>query len=242
MKVEYYREYSPTLGRDMEYKVFGHAGKPCIAFPCQNGRFYDYENRGLIEAMRWYIDQGRIQVFCVDSIDWESWSAEQKDPRSRIEAQESYYNYILYELVHRVYEINTYGNCGGVSSGIMTFGCSMGAYHALNFFMRKPDIFDAVLALSWIYHSGYFFKNYADDLTFLNCACKFTEKNNIEGNSKRKEIKNLIKELRKVNKNVDHNIFKALDNVNLNCILGTKKDGKYKSFLEDYNKCDKIKV
>lgn len=78
-------------------------------------------------------------------------------------------------------------------------------------------------------------KNF-NELTFLNCACKFTEKNNNnEGNSKRKEIKNLIKELRKVNKNVDHNIFKALDNVNLNCILGTKKDGKYKSFLEDYN-------
>ena len=63
MKVEYYREYSPTLGRDMEYKVFGHAGKPCIAFPCQNGRFYDYENRGLIEAMRWYIDSSILCGF-----------------------------------------------------------------------------------------------------------------------------------------------------------------------------------
>lgn len=168
MKVEYYREYSPTLGRDMEYKVFGHAGKPCIAFPCQNGRFFDYENRGIIEAMRWYIEQGKIQVFCVDSIDSESWSADYKNPRQRIETQEAYFNYIIHEMVHRVYEINTYGNGGGVASGILTYGCSMGAYHAMNFFLRKPDIFDAVLALSGIYHSGFFFKNYADDLTFLN--------------------------------------------------------------------------
>ena len=80
-------------------------------------------------------------------------------------------------------------------------------------------------------------KNY-NNLTFLNCACKFTEKCAIEDEniSKRKEIKELIKELKKVNKNVDLNISKALDNINLNCVLGTKKDGKYKSFLEDYDK------
>ena len=77
----------------------------------------------------------------------------------------------------------------------------------------------------------------SNNLTFLNCACKFTEEHfsKDDGTSKRKEIKNLIKELKKVNKDIDHNIFKSLDNVNLNCILGTKKDGDYKSFLENYN-------
>lgn len=76
-----------------------------------------------------------------------------------------------------------------------------------------------------------------NDLEFLNCACKITEGDDrIDVSvSKRKEIKELINNLRKVNKNVDYNIFKALDNVNLNCILGTKKDGVYKSFLEDYD-------
>lgn len=74
-----------------------------------------------------------------------------------------------------------------------------------------------------------------NDLRFLNCACKYTEKKYIdEGNSKRKVLKKLIKELKKDNPNIDFNIFKSLDNVNLNCILGTKKDGIYKSFLEDY--------
>ncbi len=77
----------------------------------------------------------------------------------------------------------------------------------------------------------------SNNLTFLNCACKFTEEHfsKDDGTSKRKEIKNLIKELKKVNKDIDHNIFKSLDNVNLNCILGTKKDGEYRSFLEDYD-------
>lgn len=79
-------------------------------------------------------------------------------------------------------------------------------------------------------------KNF-NNLTFLNCACRFTEKSAInESDSKRKEMKELIRYLKTKNKDVDFNIFKALDNVNLNCVLGTKKDKEYKSFLEDYDK------
>ena len=76
------------------------------------------------------------------------------------------------------------------------------------------------------------------ELTFINCACRFTEGCSLinDGTSKRNEIKELIKKLKKINPNIDRNIFKSLDNVNLNCVLGTKKDGVYKSFLDDYNK------
>lgn len=75
----------------------------------------------------------------------------------------------------------------------------------------------------------------SNDLTFLNCACRFTEESSIdESKSKRKEIKNLIKELKKINPNIDNNIFKSLDNINLNCVLGTKKNKEYHSFLENY--------
>ena len=82
-------------------------------------------------------------------------------------------------------------------------------------------------------------KNF-NSLTFLNCACRFTEKSAInESDSKRKEMKELIKYLKTKNKDVDFNIFKALDNVNLNCVLGTKKDHEYKSFLEDYDKYER---
>ncbi len=73
-------------------------------------------------------------------------------------------------------------------------------------------------------------------LNFINCACRFTENCALDdGSSKRAQMKKLIKELRKINKDIDYNIFKALDNINLNCVLGFKKDGIYKSFLEDYN-------
>ena len=77
------------------------------------------------------------------------------------------------------------------------------------------------------------------NLEFLNCACRYTEEvNNKNIDSKRLEIKNLIKELKKINPNIDYNIFKSLDNVNLNCVLAYKKDKDKHSFLEEYNRGD----
>ena len=90
------------------------------------------------------------------------------------------------------------------------------------FLIREKDI------ITWAKSNG---------LDFINCACKFTERSAIDENlSKRKEMKRLIKEMSKTNPNVALNIFTALDNINLNCVLGTKKDGKYRSFLDDYDK------
>ena len=78
-----------------------------------------------------------------------------------------------------------------------------------------------------------------NDLTFINCACRFTEACDIDdSSSKRKEMKNLVKKLKEVNPEVDHNIHKALDNINLNCVLGYKKENEYHSFLEDYDRKD----
>ena len=74
------------------------------------------------------------------------------------------------------------------------------------------------------------------NLTFLNCACRFTaESVTDESRSKRKEVKNLIKELKKINPNVDMNIFTSMSNVNLNCVLGYKKGNTKHSFLDDYD-------
>ena len=77
----------------------------------------------------------------------------------------------------------------------------------------------------------------SNELTFINCACRLTKRCSLidDGTSKRKEIKELIKQLKKVNKHIDYNIFKSLDNVNLNCVLGTKKNGIYTSFKENYD-------
>ena len=168
MNVEYYKELSHELNRDMEFKVYGHTGIPCLVFPAQNGRFYDFENFGMIDAAHEYVDAGRIQFFCCDSIDNETWSNVDGNPRERMEQHERYYHYIIDELILRIQEISTYANSGKEPHDMMTCGCSLGAFHALNFFLRRPDLFNRVLAMSGLYHADYFFHDYHDELTYRN--------------------------------------------------------------------------
>lgn len=77
-----------------------------------------------------------------------------------------------------------------------------------------------------------------NELEFINCACRFTESCSIddESGSKRKEMKNLIKKFRETNPYIDINIFKSVENINLDTIVGYKKDNEYHNFLDDYDK------
>ena len=69
MQIRYYKEYSRFLNRFMEFKVYGHAGRPIVIFPCQSGRFFDWEDRNMCNAAAPWIDSGKLQIFTVDSID-----------------------------------------------------------------------------------------------------------------------------------------------------------------------------
>ncbi|MCI6032622.1 esterase family protein [Fusobacterium varium] len=168
MHTAYYKEYSHILERDMEFAVYGHNGKPCIVFPAQDGRFYDFFNFGMVDAASKFIEEGKLQLFCVDGIDWESWSQIGGDYHWRIMQHEKWFNYIIEEAIPKFREI--YGETSGeyYKGKFFTTGCSMGAYHALNFFLRRPDIFDGVMALSGLYHAGYFFPNYNNEIIYNN--------------------------------------------------------------------------
>ena len=77
-----------------------------------------------------------------------------------------------------------------------------------------------------------------NELQFLQCACRFTEKAETEGRqslSKRKETKALLKELKKTNPDVEKHIFRSIHMVNLDTLLGWKQDGVEHSFLQDYD-------
>ncbi len=77
-----------------------------------------------------------------------------------------------------------------------------------------------------------------NELTFINCACRFTEGCSLinDGTSKRKEVKELIKRLKRTSPNIDEHIFKALDNISMDCILGWRNGKDHHSFLEEYDK------
>ena len=79
-----------------------------------------------------------------------------------------------------------------------------------------------------------------NDLEFIQCACRFTENcticDNGGGGSKREEMKKLIKQLRQTYKNIDMNIMRSTQNVNLDTLISYRKDGKVYHFLNEYDK------
>lgn len=173
MKTEYLKEYSPALGRDMEFKIYGHAGRPVIFIPCQDGRFYDFENFKMTDAWTPWIDSGKVTVFSIDTLDKETWSNKWDDPRRRIFRYEDWIRYITDELVPFVRTVTNEHNGWEGYPGVMVTGCSLGATHAANLFFRRPDLFDGLLALSGIYTAEYGFDYYMDGLVYNNSPVHF---------------------------------------------------------------------
>ena len=171
MEVRYFKTYSNCLGRDMEFKVYGHRGKPVLFIPCQAGRFFDFENFHMDDVFRPWVDAGKIMVFSIDTIDGETWADKGGDPRRRIERHEQWYHYIVDEFYAKMCDIA--GERNWFQQPAIPFGCSMGAMHAGNLFFRRPDLFDGVLALSGIYDSRESFGDYMDDLVYQNSPCDY---------------------------------------------------------------------
>ncbi len=168
METQYFKIYSHALGRDMECKIYGHAGRPVLFIPCQDGRFFDFENFRMLDVWTPWIESGQVMVFSIDTIDIETWSAKDGDARWRIERYEQWIRYITDEFVPFMHEYTDLKNGSESNDGIMVFGSSLGATHAANLYFRRPDLFDRLLALSGIYTSEYGFGGYMDDLVYQN--------------------------------------------------------------------------
>lgn len=165
MKVVYHKKYSPVLGREMEFKTYGDRGHGVIVFPSQDGRFYDYQDFDMVASISGLIERGHIRLICVDSIDKETWSNLEGDEGSRIRLHEKWHKYIVDELIPSVRRYP--------SETFIATGCSMGGYHAANFFFRRPDLFDTLLSLSGLYNADYFFPNYQESLVYDNSPLDF---------------------------------------------------------------------
>jgi esterase/lipase superfamily enzyme len=128
----------------MELLVFGHAGAKVLVFPTREGRFYDYENWGLVDALRKSIDGGHIRLFCVDGVDSESLYCRAVPPPARVERHRRYERYILDEVIPLMRAENG-------EPSLIVHGCSIGAYHAASLALRHPSLFCKLVALSGRY-------------------------------------------------------------------------------------------
>jgi len=168
METQYYKWYSPTLDRDMECKSYGHGGRPVLFIPCQDGRFYDFENYKMTDAWAPWIESGQVMVFSIDTMDKETWSNQGGEPWWRIARYEQWIRYIIDEVVPFMRSVVNERNGWTGDPGVLVFGSSLGATHAANLYFRFPYVFDRLLALSGIYTAEYGFGSYMDDQVYQN--------------------------------------------------------------------------
>ncbi len=161
MNREYHKWFSSRLGRDMELLVFGHSGVPAIAFPSSCGRFFEWEDRGLIGSIAHKLDHGEIQIFCVDSVDAESWYNRDVPPRWRIARHMQYESYLMDEVLPLVRQKNH-------NPHLVSLGCSFGGYHAVNIALRHPDRFTGFLSMSGAFDVSNFLHGYYDNDVYFN--------------------------------------------------------------------------
>src|SRR5215470_15317742 len=161
MKREYHKWFSPALQREMELLAFGSGGTRALVFPTSLGRFYQWEDFGMLEPLRSRLDGGAIQLFCVDSVDAESWYAKWRPPSERVGRHVEYDRYLLEEVVPFTAKSNP-------TSALITTGASFGAFHAVNFAFRYPTLVTRVLGMSGLYDVRSFAAGASGDMLYFN--------------------------------------------------------------------------
>ena len=137
--------YSPAIGAPASVAVYGHWGRPVLVFPSEQGRASDFADNGMVDAVAPLIDGGRVKLYCVDSYDSQSWAAQHRPLEDRGRAHGGYRSWIVDQVAPFIAD-----DCAG-SVEIATAGCSLGAFHALNFALQRADLFPLALCFSGNY-------------------------------------------------------------------------------------------
>ncbi|HWQ03174.1 MAG TPA: alpha/beta hydrolase-fold protein, partial [Candidatus Nitrosotenuis sp.] len=152
----------------MELLLFGHAGQPVVVFPTSMGRFFEYEDRGMVSALGELLEGGRLQLFCVDSVDAESWYNRGAHPYHRVRRHVQYESYVLHEVLPLVRQRSQRGQVG-------VTGCSFGGYHAVNFALRHPDLVSHCASFSGSYDIHSFLNGFYDDECYFHCPVDYLQ-------------------------------------------------------------------
>jgi esterase/lipase superfamily enzyme len=135
--------HSPAIGAAGSVIAYGHYGRPVLAFPAERGRARDWQDQGMIGALGGLLEAGRLKLYCVDSFDAASWSNQELPLEERARQHGRYESWILDQVVPFIQH-----DTGGE---IATAGISLGAFHAVNFALKRADLFPLAIGLSGNY-------------------------------------------------------------------------------------------
>lgn len=157
---------SAILGKDMHVNVYGKKGLPVVMFPTLAASPESLEDAGVVDELAEYLDSGIIQLFCTETVDQESWAAD-GDPKERAQRQETYYHYVVDELVPLVQKVSK------STARPLAMGCDMGATHAAIALLRRPDLFQGCVCLSGSYDARRYFGDWMDATLYDNTPNAF---------------------------------------------------------------------
>ena len=157
---------SAILGKDMHVNVYGTKGLPVVVFPTLAAAPESLEEVGIIDELADYLESGTIQLFCTQTVDEESWASD-GDPAERSLRQESFYHYVVDELVPLVHKVSK------SKARPLALGFDMGATHAAIALLRRPDLFQGCMSLSGCYDSRRYFGDWMDATLYDNTPCAF---------------------------------------------------------------------
>ena len=154
--------YSPSLDKEMPIAAYGHYGFALLLIPTAAADYLEYERFQMLDALRPLIDSGKIRVFSIDSINTESWMNNEMKPEHKAIRQNQFNQYVFNEVIPFIRNTTSH------ETMIYTSGASFGALHAMNLFLKKPDLINGVISMSGVYDLSEYTKGYWDDQVYFN--------------------------------------------------------------------------
>lgn len=162
MNREIHTWYSPALQKEMPIAVYGHYGFALLMIPTAAADYLEYERFELIEHLRPFIDQGKMKVFSINSINMESWMNKPMEGAHKAIRHNQFNQYVWEEVIPFIQ------NTTSAETPIITSGASFGALHAMNLFLKRPDLIKGVIAMSGVYDLMEYSDGYYDEQVYFN--------------------------------------------------------------------------
>lgn len=154
--------FSHNLGMDMPLVAYGHAGYPLLMFPTAAADYLEYERFYLVDAIKWFIENGLIRAYSINSVNKYSLLNKQSHPGWKVEMLNRYDRYILDEVLPLIRN-----ECGDDARPLTT-GASLGAFLAMNTYLKHPDKFRGTIAMSGSYDIYSYLEDYYDENVYFN--------------------------------------------------------------------------
>ena len=162
--------HSPSLNKNMPIATYGHYGFALLLIPTAAADYLEYERFQMLDVLAPFINAGKLKVFSIDSINKESWMNTQMLPEHKAIRQNQFNQYVFNEVVPFIRNNSSQGTF------IYTCGASFGALHAMNLFMKRPDIINGVISMSGVYDLTEYTKGFWDEQVYYNSPYHYIPK------------------------------------------------------------------